>query len=573
MKTVFYCCTAFLGFFLVGCNPGTGGALERSRPASSQHGSTTDPARQLAMQHFVDGSVEEVKGDYAKAILEFQDALRYDQDPAIYYALSKNYSLLGKHSLAIEAARVAVKNSPDELTYRRNLADVYVMAFEYDAAAEEYEEIIRRDSSQIEALYSLARIYQPRKPLRALDVYGQITRRFGPEWDVMLQIAEINNKLGKFDKAAEALYQMTLIDPANKALKLSLAQTYVRAGKYSEALAVYTELREINPDDLNLLTEIAGVHLERGESAEATQEFDQILARDSVAVDVKLRIGEMYFAQLAKDSTLAPLAKAIFERIAARHPDDWRPFWFLGAVGSMMHDDSVAVKNFRRVTELASWNADAWVYLSSVFLGKNNFEEVARILESALKILPEDYRVNFFLGISYSRLNRPLDAVRVLERARQINPREVDAVAQLALVYDGLKRFEESDALYEDALRLDPANALVLNNFAYSLAERNTQLDRALGMSRKAVDVDPGNASYLDTYGWIHYRLGSYREAEHYIKEAIAKGEVNAVVYEHLGDIYFMLNQKDLAIEQWNLALRLDAGNAALRDKIARGSL
>jgi len=573
MKLALFVTVAFVAVFGAGCGSGTEGVLERRAPGTSQHSPGTDSARQLAMRHFVDGSIEEVKGNFAKAVLEFQDALRYDQDPAIYYALSKNYSLLGKHSSAIENAREAVKRAPDELTYRRNLAEVYAMAFEYDAAAEQFEEIINRDSSQIEAWYSLARLSQPRKPLRALEVYEQILRRFGPDWDVLLQAAEINNKLGHFDKAADALREMSLIDPANKALKQSLAQAYARAEKYDSSLAVYEELRELNPEDVSVLAEMAGIRLVRGESARATEEFERILNRDSVAVDVKLRIGEMYFAQLGKDSTLAPLTKKVFERIAANHPEDWRPFWFLGAVGSMMHDDSLAVKNFRRVTELASWNADAWVYLSSVFLGKNNFEEVAAILESAVRILPDDYRVNFFLGISYSRMNRPLDAARVLEHARQINPKEVDAVAQLALVYDGISRFEESDALYEEALRLDPANALVLNNFAYSLAERNVNLDRALAMSRKAVDADPGNASYLDTIGWIYYRLGNYKEAERFVKEAIGKGEVNAVVYEHLGDIYFKLDQKDLAIEQWNLALKLDANNTTLRDKIARGSL
>ena len=573
MKTVLCAVLLILAAFWSGCSSGTGGALDRTMSRSLPQATAMDSARQLAMQLMIDGSVEEMKGDFAKAVLEFQDALRYDQDPAIYYALSKNYSLLGKHSLAIEAAREAVQRGPEEMTYRRNLAEIYVMAFEYDAAADQFEEIIRRDSSQLTAWYSLARLYQPRKPLRALDVYEQIIRRFGPEWDVLLQVAEINNKLGKFDRAADALHEMTLLDPANKALKESLAQAYGRAGKYDDAIAVYGELRELTPEDVNIQAEMAGARLARGESAQALEEFNQILGRDSVAIDVKLHIGEMCFAQLAKDSTLAPLTEKIFERIAANYPEDWRAFWFLGAVGSMMHNDSVAVKNFRRVTELAGWNADAWVYLSSVFLGKNNFEEVAKLLESAVRILPDDYRVNLFLGISYSRLGRSIDAARVLERARQINPKEVDAIAQLALVYDGIHRFEESDALYEEALRLDPANPLVLNNFAYSLSERDLQLDRALTMSRKAVDADSANPSYLDTIGWIYYKMGSYKEAEHYVKEAIGKGEVNAVVYEHLGDIYYKLNQRDLAIEQWNLALKLDAGNAALRDKIARGSL
>jgi Tfp pilus assembly protein PilF len=161
----------------------------------------------------------------------------------------------------------------------------------------------------------------------------------------------------------------------------------------------------------------------------------------------------------------------------------------------------------------------------------------------------------------------------VLEHARQLNPKDLDAIAQLALVYDTMRRFEDSDGLYEEALKIEPENHLVLNNYAYSLADRGLQLERALEMSRKAVDLQPENASYLDTIGWIFFRLGRFTEAETYVKKAISKGEVNAVVYEHLGDIYYRMNQKDLAIEHWNMALKLDEQNAQLRDKIARGSL
>lgn len=558
---------------LAGCagSEGTGRQSE-ARPGRAST-PVDDAARRKGMQHFVDGSVHEMKGDYPKAILEYQDALRYDRDPAIYYAIAKCYSALTKHTLAIENAREAVRLAPDELTYRRTLADILAAAFDFDAAAGEYEEIIRRDSSQVEAWYQLARITQGRKPLRALEVYDAIVQRFGPEWDVLLQIADLNNRMGRFDHAAEALRQMTLLDPSNKELRKTMAQTYARAGAYDTALAVYGDLRELQPDDLNLQAEVAGVYLARGDYARAAREFEPILLRDSVSVDVKVHVGEMYFAQMGKDSTLAPVTRLLFERIAATHPDDWRSHWFLGALGSVTRDDSLAERSFRRVTELASWNADAWVYLSSVFLSRDNFAEVVRILESAVKILPDDFRVNFFLGISYSRLNRNVEAARVLEHARQLQPKDLDAIAQLALVYDTMRRFEDSDGLYEEALRLDPDNHLVLNNFAYSLAERNLQLERALTMAAKAVEAQPDNASYLDTIGWIYYRLGRYQEAETYVKRAISTGEVNAVVYEHLGDIYYRMDRKDLAIEHWNMALKLDEENAQLRDKIARGSL
>jgi tetratricopeptide (TPR) repeat protein len=558
---------------LLGC----GGVQESARNTPGrtepQVKDSGDQDQRRALEHFVDGSIYETKGDYARAILEYQDALRFDKDPAIYFALSKNFAILGKNALAIDAAKEALRRAPGEMTYRRNLADIYAGAFELDAAAEQFEEIIKRDSSQVDAWYNLARIYQVRKPLRSLEVFEQILQRFGPDWDVLLQTAEIYSKMGKFDKSAEALRQMGTIDPGNRALQENLAQAYVRAGKFDEALAVYAGLRERHPEDLGLRAEVAGVYLAQGAYPRAAEEFDAILSQDTVSVEVKLHIGEMYFGQMGKDSTLAPLTRTIFERIAAQHPADWRAYWFLGAVGTLMRDDSLAVQSFKKVTELASWNADAWVYLSSVFLGKNNFAEVARVLETALKVLPDDFRVNFFLGVSYSRLGRNLDAVRVLEKARQLNPRDVDVIAQLALVYDSMKKFEESDALYEEAIRIDGANHLVLNNYAYSLAERNAQLERALTYARKAVETQPDNPSYLDTIGWIYFRLGQYTEAEQYVKQAISKGEVSAVVYEHLGDIYYKMNQKDLAMEHWQMALKLDEANAPLRDKIARGSL
>jgi tetratricopeptide (TPR) repeat protein len=558
---------------LGGCSSGSQSSKPVTGTVVTPSAGVDDAAKRTGLQHFVDGSVFEMKGDLPKAILEYQDALRFDQDPAIYYSISKCYSQLSKHSLAIENAREAVRLSPEQLTYRRNLADVLAAAFEFDAAAAQFEELIKRDSSQVEVWYNLARIYQSRKPLRALEVYEHIIDRFGPDWDVLLQIADLNNRMGKFDKAADALREMTLLDPSNKDLKKTLAQTYARAGNFDAALKVYDDLRDLHPDDLEVQAEVAGLYLARGEYARAAKEFEPVLSRDSVSVEVKVHVGEMYFAQMGKDSTLGPITRSIFERIAVTHPDDWRAFWFLGAIGSIMHDDSLSVRNFKRVTELASWNPDAWVYLSGVFLGKNNFSEVAHILESAVKILPDDFRVNFFLGLSYSRLNRNADAVRVLEHARQLNPKDLDAIAQLALVYDTMRRFEDSDGLYEEALKIEPENHLVLNNYAYSLADRGLQLERALEMSRKAVDLQPENASYLDTIGWIFFRLGRFTEAETYVKKAISKGEVNAVVYEHLGDIYYRMNQKDLAIEHWNMALKLDEQNAQLRDKIARGSL
>jgi tetratricopeptide (TPR) repeat protein len=559
---------AAAGFFLAGC---AGGGKTTVPAAPPSHRSVeAGHGRDIALQHFIDGSVFELKGDFAQAVLEYQDALRDEPDHAIYQALARCYSALGKHTLAIEAGKEAVRLNPDNLEYRSTLAQVYVAAFEIDSAAAEYEELVRRDPGSLDSRYNLARLYQGRKPLKALEVYTGIIDQFGPEWDVLLQIAEIQSSIGEHEKSARALMGMLELDPGNQQLKQSIAQAFIRAGKLDTALAVLRDLQEVDPDNLDYRSEIAGIYLRQKEYARASREFAPVLDGDSVSVETKLKVGELYFQQLEQDSSLAPVAIELFARIRAAHPDDWRPCWFLGGIGALTGNDSLAEANFRKVTELAGWNADAWVYLSSVFLEKNDYAEVAKVLESAVRVAPDDFRVNFFLGVAYTRLERTADAIRVLEHARSINPDDVNAIIQLALVYDGLKDYGETDRLYQEALQLDPENHLAQNNYSYSLAERSMKLEEALAMATRAVEAQPENQSYLDTLGWVCFRLGKFDQAEHYIRLAIDKGEATSVLHEHLGDVYEGMQDRERAIEQWNIALRLDPSNTALHEKIER---
>jgi tetratricopeptide (TPR) repeat protein len=561
---------------VAGCSSGAGttvvGGADRSVAVLPD---TTDPR---ALWHFVDGTTCELRGEHAGAVLEYQDALRYSRSAAIYFALSRNYSYLGKHSLAIEAGREAVRLSPGNLEYRRALADGLFTAFQLDSAAYQYEQIIARDSSDVSAWYNLGRIYETRRPLRAIEIYEQLLARFGPEWNVLLQVTELYNKQGQFDKAAAALLQMREIDPGNQALLRTLAQTYVKAEKYDEALKAYSTLLEMDSRNLEYLADVGSVYLLKRDYQTAARYFTPILTADSVALDAKVRIGQLYYEQVEKDSSLIPLTRSIFDSIRVDSPGDWRPYWFLGALASMTHDDSASARNFRRVTELAGWNPDGWVGLALGYFGKNDFSEAARILEAGQKQVPKDFRLNFFLGVAYNRIGQTSEAASSLERALQINPDDFDATAELAMVYDGLKRHEESDSLYERAIRMDsPQRHLALNNYAYALAERNLQLERALQMVKEALKSQPNNDSYLDTIGWVYYRLEDYAQAEEYLLQAIqaakAKGEPSATLYEHLGDVYSRMNAPARAVEYWKKALAVSPGNTVLQEKISRGSL
>jgi tetratricopeptide (TPR) repeat protein len=529
--------------------------------------------QELSLKHFLDGSLHDQKQEYAQAILEYQDALHFKQDPAIYHAMAKDYSILSKNDLAMQMGREAVRLDPNNRTYHETLAGIYINALELEGAIHEYESIIHIDSSYQEAWLNLARLLQIKQPENALKIYEKYVDRFGPDAGAYFQMAQIYSAMNNNVKEIEALKGMLASDPSNFDIKKILGDTYLRQDSVDAALTIYHDLVELHPESVELRAAIAHAYLVKQDYEHATEQFETVLRKDSLSVEDQLKFGEVFVKFIEKDSAVAPYAIKLFNKIQKTHPTDWRPYWFLGAINNVMRDDSGALRNFRKVKELASWNPDGWVGIAGVYYDRNNFDEAINTMIEAKKILPEEFRVHFLLGISYQRKHALTEAAMALEKAVQLNEKSVDALSALALVYDEMKRPEDSDTMYEHALKQAPHNHLVLNNYGYSLAERGLQLERAMKMSKEAVEQQPNNQSYLDTYGWIFYRMGNYTEAERYVRKAVELGNTNAVLYEHLGDINFKLDQKEKAKELWEKAFQLDSSNQELKVKIERGSL
>jgi Tfp pilus assembly protein PilF len=140
--------------------------------------------------------------------------------------------------------------------------------------------------------------------------------------------------------------------------------------------------------------------------------------------------------------------------------------------------------------------------------------------------------------------------------------------------YEEMQNHSKSDSLYEMGLKLDPNNHLILNNYSYSLSERNLRLEASEKMSRRALEFEPENSAYLDTYGWILFKLGKYDDAIRYIKKAIelrdAVGEDGSVLNEHLGDIYFEIGNKEKALYYWEEALKINPANEDVVNKVKK---
>ena len=153
MKYLLY--IAILISLLIGCS----GTKEVNEATTNKQIEEVDNPKEKAMEHFLNGSIAEQEGDYQNAILEYQNALKYDTSSGIYYALAKSYLANNKLSNALQSIRLAVENDPEETEYYNLMADIFIIARENDSAAVVLEKLIELDSTDVNTYYKLARVY------------------------------------------------------------------------------------------------------------------------------------------------------------------------------------------------------------------------------------------------------------------------------------------------------------------------------------------------------------------------------------------------------------------------------
>ena len=560
----------------------------------------------LAINHVVNGSIAELEGDYKSAITEFEKALEVDPQPGIYYIIGKNYMKINKLATALRYSRQSVELSPDNIEYKFLLGHIYETARIIDSAVVVFNDIIKLDSTNIQAYYSLGNIIEEDRPTDALKLYKKILDITGPEWQVLVKIADINEKLGDVNATIKTVEELAALNPSSLDLQKILVESYIKADQLDKALKVVNDALLLFPDDLALIEYKANIHVIRKEWDNAEKEYLKIINSKDVPHKMKLSIGMAFLNEASKDSAVIPLAKEVFSEIA-RDSLDWQANVYLGELAILEKNDSLAISYFDNAVLQAEWNARIWIRYGGLLFDNGKYDKAIESMKRALVNFPDEFVLNLVLGLSYSQKSMHKDAKTYLMKCYELNPKDITTLSSLGftlnqlhendealkylkeagaidtdniqilglmgLIYDDKKMYEECDSVYSKALTVDSSNAFILNNYAYSLAERGDKLDEALKMSTEAVEQEPENSSYLDTIGWIYFKLGNYDKAKAYIQKAVDIDANNAVQMDHLGDVHFKLGSKSKAMELWQEAFKLDSSIENLKEKIEKGEL
>lgn len=208
--------------------------------------------------------------------------------------------------------------------------------------------------------------------------------------------------------------------------------------------------------------------------------------------------------------------------------------------------------------------------LVRIWIGQREFGRAERLLAHKLIELQQPPELYVALGILYREARQAAEALRAFERAVELKEDYPQAQFYLGAQLDQLGLKEAARARLHRTIELDEYHADALNYLGYLDAEAGVNLEGAKALIERALIIDPTNGAYVDSLGWVYFRMGRTQEAVATLERAAQLLDTDPVIFEHLGDVYFAQGQLERARTHWQRALELDASHIAIREKLER---
>lgn len=401
----------------------------------------------------------------------------------------------------------------------------------------------------------------------ALQRLGELQKNKGLSVLYRLHLALINDVMGATAEA-EAAYEdlLTTVDDPTLRLVWLAGNFYERHGKREKARALYQGFVLTRPN--STLMEPILQQLEEGKAVEPQVRN----AKDGIA-EVLFNIAGLLSQERAEDAALVHVHQALRLK-----PDFLVANVLLGEVlqSQQRGDEAIAVYRVVPSDSPFSWTTRMRIAEELERLGR--VDDAVEELESLASVQPERFEPLFRLGNLLRGEERFEAAVQAYDRAAK-RLGALEAQHWTLLYFRGIalersKNWTRAEADFLEALKLEPEQPFVMNYLAYSWVEKKQNLDKAREMLVRAVELRPEDGYFVDSLGWVLYRMGEYVNAVNYLEQAVELRPQESVINDHLGDAYWRVGRRKEARFQWRRALSLapeEDDIPTLQGKLLRG--
>jgi len=504
-----------------------------------------------------------------EAITEFQKIV--DLQPKSvedHMVLGQLYTVKHQPEKAEAEFKTAQAIEPESEDVVLNLARLYAESGDLQHAAKSIE-AVPVDGRTPKMEFTLGALYdQMKQPKDAIAAYQRAEDMEPGDLQTVDALAQALLNNNQLDDALKQYKELAEANPDDAEPLIHIAEIERRQGKYEDALAVVRKARKIDPNSLEagfnegLLLDILG------RLDDSIQTYQQMVDATSHANGAYTeeeknnrsifleRLGTVCLEENKVDQAVAAYQKMIDlgGSIAVRgyqgEIDAYR--------GAHEYDKSLDVA--RKAVAADPKDRDLKLMLAGELADQGHPDDGLAMAKSLLDgATPDEQRgIWFAIGQINVRLHRWKDAEEAFDKGDPLATKKEDRTYLFFLrgeLAERQKHYDQAEQNFNQALNLDPENAMTLNYLGYMWADKGEKLPEALKMIRKAVDIEPMNGAYLDSLGWVYFKMGEYELAEDNLRQAVNRDQTDPTVHMHLGDLYEKTGRIRLAAAQWQLSL------------------
>jgi len=495
---------------------------------------------------------------------------------AAYYELARINARTNNTDQAIQLIKKAIALDDTNKWYQELYGNALANKNQFLQAADVFAGLAQKYEPNDEYNLKSALMYQRAgKVGKAVERLQQIVQRRGPDEDVLMQIYDLQLKDKNIEGAAAALQQLIDANPKEGKYYALLAEMYDKNKMPEKAFAIYQQAEKKLPDDISVQLGLASYYKRRNNEAQYSAYLDKAITNKTLEPQEQLSLLVTFLQETEKDTSARRTGLELAEKLVQQHPDNAAIQSVYGDLLSFNDQPAAAIEAYKKSLDIDSANLNVWQQLLYNYTDKPQADSLIKYSNLALEMFPSQALLYYMNGVGYNNKGDYQKAIKSFGIAIDYQPEQnkpllAQMYSSLADAYNSAKDFKHSDENFEKALELAPDDATILNNYAYYLSVRNARLDDAERYSKRSLDLRPGEATFLDTYGWIFYQQGKYQKARDLIQEAIDKygNNADATLYEHLGDVYYKLNDINKAVMLWQKAKEKDPLNEQIEQKI-----
>lgn len=450
----------------------------------------------------------------------------------VLYELADLYRYVKNDSLALNVLEKACALYPDNYWYRNRLVSLYLESHRNDEALAQVEDMARLWPAKGEVLMMLLDLYEKKNDYEHMvQVLDKIEVKEGKSEQLSMEKFRLFLQMKDEQRAFEEMRALAEEYPNDLRYQVVIGDLYLDAGKKEEALRQFKSVEAKDSTNATLLLSLSNYYHQEGSDSLYQHYLTRLLTNPALDDDTRVRmLGVLVRENLAADADSTQLL-TLFDRVL-EFPQEHTDILELKVrymVTKKMPTE--AVKPYlQQMLAIDPENDMARQQLLSYAIAENDTVGVVNICKPAVDYKTSDPVFYYYLGIGYFQLDEKEKAAEAfrgglerVENSDNVNRLQlrVNMLALLGDIYHSLGQDEKAFQAYDSCLIYKQDDAMVLNNYAYYLSLKKKDLSRAEEMSRRSNELEPDNATYLDTYAWVLYQQKRYEEAKQYMDKVV----------------------------------------------------